>query len=195
MQPHTETEKEFLMTEEYIVRNCAPTLAGIKTASMFSCPCCEPEKLRNFLKDMNRRLNPKGIRLLPLKVSEKRALIYVYRPERLSADICNTCAYKLLNDAGYDTRCCQRCLVNLINKLRYQTEFPHEIGLFLGYPPEDVQGFILNKAQDYKLSGLWKVYGDVEDAKKRFELFKKCDRIYFNQWSQGKDIEQLTVAA
>ena len=29
-------------------------------------------------------------------------------------------------------------------------EFPHDIGLFLGYPPEDVLGFITNKA--YTLS-------------------------------------------
>ena len=100
-----------------------------------------------------------------------------------------------LRDAGYDTRCCQRCIVGLINKLRQQDEFPHEIGLFLGYPPEDVQGFIDNKAQHYKLSGLWKVYGDVEKARKRFELYKKCDRIYYQQWSQGKEIEQLTVVS
>ena len=183
------------MTEEHIVRNCAPTLAGIKTASMFSCPCNEPEQLKVFLKEMNQRLNPKGIRLLPLRVSEKRALVYVYRPDRLSADICENCACNLLRDAGYDTRCCQRCIVGLINKLRQQDEFPHEIGLFLGYPPEDVQGFIDNKAQHYKLSGLWKVYGDVEKARKRFELYKKCDRIYYQQWSQGKEIEQLTVAS
>lgn len=183
------------MNEEYIVRNCAPTLAGIKTASMFSCPCDSADKLKAFLREMNSRLNPKGIRLLPLRVSEKRALIYVYRPDRLSADLCDSCAGKLLSEAGYNTGCCERCLVHLINKLRSQPDFPHEIGLFLGYPPEDVLGFIKNKAQDYKLSGLWKVYGDVEKAKKRFDLFKKCDRVYYHQWSQGRNIERLAVAA
>ena len=27
------------MSEDYLIRNCAPTLAGIKTANLFSCPC------------------------------------------------------------------------------------------------------------------------------------------------------------
>ena len=163
------------MNEEYIVRNCAPTLAGLKTASMFSCPCTSTDELRQFLRQMNRRLNPKGIHLLPLKVGPRRALIYLYRPDRLHFDICDKCAEKLLNEAGYDTRCCQRCIVQLINRIRQLDDFPHEVGLFLGYPPEDVHGFIENKAQGFKHSGLWKVYGDVEKAIKRFELFKKCD--------------------
>lgn len=182
------------MNEEYIVRNCAPTLAGIKTASMFSCPCDCRQTLQSFLRQMNKRLNPKGIRLLPLRVSEKRALIYLYRPDRLKLDLCDECADKLLQAAGYDTGCCQKCIVQLINKLRHSDDFPHEIGLFLGYPPEDVHGFIENRAQDYKLSGLWKVYGDEEKAKKRFELFKKCDRVYYHRWSRGTELEQLTVA-
>ena len=34
------------MSEELVVRQCAPTLAGIKTGSLFSCPCDSPEELR-----------------------------------------------------------------------------------------------------------------------------------------------------
>ena len=53
----------------------------------------------------------------------------------------------------------------LIRRLQDEAEFPHEIGLFLSYPPEDVQGFIDHHARDFKLSGLWKVYGDEAYAR------------------------------
>ena len=33
-------------------------------------------------------------------------------------------------------------------------EFPHEVGLFLGYPPEDVKGFIDHRANNFKCAGL-----------------------------------------
>ena len=33
-------------------------------------------------------------------------------------------------------------------------EFPHEVGLFLSYPPEDVKGFIDHRANDFKCAGL-----------------------------------------
>lgn len=33
------------MSDDYLIRNCAPTLAGIKTASLFACPCSCPRQL------------------------------------------------------------------------------------------------------------------------------------------------------
>ena len=43
-----------------------------------------------------------------------------------------------------------RCIVKLIGRLQENEGFPHEIGLFLGYPPEDVLGFIENKGEFFK---------------------------------------------
>ena len=57
--------------------------------------------------------------------------------------------------------------------MKTSESFPHEIGLFLGYPAEDVQGFIRNCAAKPKLVGAWKVYGDAEVAKKKFASYKK----------------------
>ena len=74
-------------------------------------------------------------------------------------------------------------------------EFPHEIGLFLSYPPEDVQGFIENHAQNFKLSGLWKVYGDEAYARAAFAKYKKCTDIYCRSWRSGASLEALTVAS
>ncbi len=71
------------MFEEMMVRNCAPTLAGI--------------------------------RVIPMSFSDAATLIYVYRPEKL-------------------------------NSYLSQDVFPNEIGLFLGYPAEDVKGFMEEEA-------------------------------------------------
>lgn len=51
-------------------------------------------------------------------------------------------------------------------------EFPHEVGLFLSYPPEDVKGFIAHRANDFKCAGLWKVYGNEEKARSLFAKYK-----------------------
>ena len=50
-------------------------------------------------------------------------------------------------------------------------EFPHEIGLFLGYPVEDVKGFIKNRGKNCLYSGYWKVYGKMAEKAKLFERF------------------------
>lgn len=182
------------MSEDYLIRNCAPTLAGIKTASLFTCPYETQAALLSDLRRMNKWLTPKGLRILPLRFSEKNALIYLYRPKQLTADLSHTAAAQLLEQKGYSTESCEKCLARLVKKLRHQADFPHEIGLFLGYPPEDVWGFMENKACGCKCVGFWKVYGDVEAAQRKFRQYKKCTRVYYDQWENGTDIKRLTVA-
>lgn len=182
------------MSDDYIIRHCAPTLAGIKTGSIFACPYESKEAVLHALRQMNSRLGPKGLRALPLRFSDKKALIYLYRPKHLSADLADSTAAQLLERYGYNTGSCEKCIVRLVHKLRTQEDFPHEIGLFLGYPPEDVCGFIDNKACGCKCVGCWKVYGDEDAAKKKFAQYKKCARVYWEQWAKGKNIERLTVA-
>ena len=182
------------MSEEYIIRNCAPTLAGLKTGSMFTCPVTSDTELRNALRSLNRRLSKKGLRLIPLRISDKSALIYVFRPGRLSEDLKNTTTESLLTCRGYSTDNCAGCIQQLIRRIREERDFPHEVGLFLGYPPEDVHGFIENKSCNHKCVGCWKVYGDEDAAKRRFALYKKCNRIYWDQWTKGIDLEKLTDA-
>lgn len=181
------------MSEDLLVRNCAPTLAGIKTGNMFTCPFQSKTALLDSIRGMNRKLSPKGLRLLPLRFSDDKALLYLYRPAMLRQDIAATDAAALLECRGYCTESCEKCVGHLAKKLRSQEDFPHEVGLFLGYPPEDVHGFIENKACDCKCVGCWKVYGDEAAAKKKFAQYKKCTRVYQDCWQRKGDLERLAV--
>jgi hypothetical protein len=69
--------------------------------------------------------------------------------------------------------------------------FPHEIGLFLGYPLEDVIGFSENKGHNFKLCGYWKVYSNEEDAKKLFLKYIKCKKSFCKRINSGMSITQI----
>lgn len=182
------------MSEEAIIKYCSPTLAGLKTGSLFTASYRDDAELRAFLRRWNTALRSKGVRLLALRANEGKALIYLYRPSSLCRDLQNSEACRLLTERGYCTDSCDKCVVTLMRRLGASGEFPHEIGLFLGYPCEDVKGFIENRAGASKLSGCWKVYSNVGEARKTFDRYKKCTRIYHRQWADGKPISQLTVA-
>ena len=182
------------MSEEMIVRHCSPTLAGIKTGNLFSCFYSSKTQLTREIRILNQKLGPKGLRVLPLRMKEGRALIYLYRPKALAADLADRQAREILEEKEYVPAQADRCIVRLIQRLETQEEFPHEIGLFLSYPPEDVLGFIQNKAENHKCSGCWKVYGDEERAKALFQKYKDCTRAYCLRWQQGQPIEGLAVA-
>lgn len=181
------------MSAELVVRHCSPTLAGLKTGNLFSCPCKSREEIQTDVRRLNRLLSPKGIRIVPLRYAKGKALIYIYRPSKLKKDLANDYACSLLADLGYRQETTELCVNHLISRLQNSEEFPHEIGLFLGYPPEDVRGFIENKAENCKCVGCWKVYGDEQKAHKLFNQYKKCTTVYSRQLSQGRPIERLTV--
>lgn len=181
------------MSEEMIVRYCSPTLAGLKTGNLFSCSYRDRKEIFGFLREWNTKLRNKGIRLIPLRLKDKKALIYVYRPSQLCRDFHDSSVCNLLSQRGYCTESCEKCVIELMRRIRQKEDFPHEIGLFLGYPYEDVKGFIDNKATCAKCVGCWKVYGDTDKAQKQFELFKKCTRIYQKQYANGRLLTQLTV--
>lgn len=89
------------MSDELIVRHCAPTLAGLKAGSLFSCPCPDVRTLTGELRRLNRTLAPKGLRVLPLRAEKGRALIYLYRPLALERELRGREARALLEERGY----------------------------------------------------------------------------------------------
>ena len=181
------------MSDELLVVHGAPTLAGIKTANLFSIPYEEDHILRDSLCKLNKEFVSSGLRIIPMKKMDKRILVYIYRPKQLREDIMNEKALSILESLGYQYDTVEQYLQALIHRLNQVSSFPHEIGLFLGYPPEDVEAFMGNTQACCKCIGCWKVYGDVECAQKKFEQYKACTKIYYNRWKLGSTIKELIV--
>ena len=120
-------------------------------------------------------------------------MIYIYRPGRLQSDLNADEAKDILLRFGYEESNLDGCISRLADRIYECDEFPHEVGLFLGYPPEDVQGFIEFGGRKSKASGYWKVYGDVDRAQKQFERFSKCTGVYLECLGRGLPITKLAV--
>lgn len=183
------------MSEQQVINNCSPTMAGLKTGNLFCCDAKSREELNRSVRDFNSRLVKKGIKFLPLRYRNGRALIYVYRPKNLTNDLNDSGASKILKSKNYPVESCEKCIVELIKRLRTQQDFPHEIGLFLGYPPADVYGFMRCGSEKSKCVGTWRVYGDEAGARRRFESFKKCTDVYKRAYERHKSFDKLVVSA
>lgn len=182
--------------QKSLIEHAAPTLAGLKTASMFNCSYSSEDTIREELQRLNEDFNEKGLYFEILRVRAKTVLIYVYRENKLNHDLNQEQTRLLLKRLGYDNPTdIQASLKELKMRLVHSNEFPHEIGLFLGYPFEDVLGFITHCGLNCKCCGYWKVYGDEGKAKRLFSQFTQCREIYKKLFLMGKTINQLIVAA
>lgn len=181
------------MSEELIIENCSPTLAGIKTGSMFSVRVTEDTDINKDVRELNIMLREKGLRVIPLRKTSKYALIYLYRPDHLKKDLNDPQASNILKKKGYEPQNPECCIAQLVGHLKNDVVFPHEIGLFLGYPPSDVECFMRHPYNGVKCCGYWKVYSEPEKAEKMFVRFKKCTESYLEMNKKGKSLAQLAV--
>ena len=184
------------MIDKALVLHCSPTLAGLKSANIFNYFFTTKDELYSELEAFRDTLQPKGVSLRILRICGSRALIYVYRRDKVQDELRKPNVFNFLSKYGYETDCIDDCIEKLASRITSQLEFPHEIGLFLSYPLEDVIGFIENKGQNSRCTGCWKVYCNECEARKLFAKFDKCKAVYCDLWSRGlRVIEQLTVAA
>ncbi len=180
--------------DDYLIEFCAPTLASIKVGSLFNYAFNTEAELYEHVERLNDELKEKGLTIILLRVRNGRALTYVYRKSQLKTLLERPEIQEFLMEYGYMDLSEDAAVARLGQRVRFSEEFPHEIGVFLGYPLVDVQGFICYHGRNCTVQGLWKAYGDENAAQKRFSQLKKCQRIYRRLWSQGRSLEQLTVA-
>lgn len=182
--------------EEILVHHTSPTLKGYKAGSLFSYrPSCETMFQKTF-KTLQQALSRKNIRICVIEKSNGSKQILVYRPQMIEDMLsqpdfqCFLCQLGYPVDKGHEAN-----VAHLLLRIKESQDFPHEIGLFLGYPLEDVLGFIVNEGKNYTLCGLWKVYTQPEEAKERFDLFQRCREHCLECFRQGQSVLQLIHAA
>ena len=179
--------------ERCIIEHCSPTLAGIKTAGLFSCGLLSERDMLEQVQKINKKLRHKDIVVSVMTKGDGRALIYVYRKSKLKAELERKEITEFLDSYGYTGLTPEKSVARLKQRLSESCDFPHEIGVFLGYPLEDVKGFIINEGKNCKCMGCWKVYSDECEAVKLFEKYKKCTDIYKRLHTLGRPVEHLTV--
>jgi hypothetical protein len=130
-----------------------------------------------------------------LYMSDRKAVFLIYDREKLLVYLRRKENQRLLRILGYH----EYDLISLLMELsrRYQCYmqnirgFPHELGILLGYPIEDVMGFIVNQGQNSLYVGYWKLYGNLEEKLHLFEQFQRAKELMIRLVAQGISIKQL----
>ena len=183
--------------EAVLVRHCAPTLAGLKPGSIFCVKPPAPEVVRHQVKMWNEQLAPFGlsIQILLERPGSGSMIVYVYRRNLLEKALSDCDCQHFLEKTGYEKVDVDGMLTQLAYRLQTQSEFPHEIGVFLGYPLRDVIGFIENHGQNFTCCGFWKSYSDPAEIQSCFDCYRRCINTYVKLFEQGIPLEKLAVPA
>lgn len=177
--------------EKMIAYHCAPALAGIKPSNIVSVYKNKTDNITGKLEKLNKELNEKDIFLEVLCECEKKVLVMVYRKKTLGKALSDEKVKSFLISMGYPKEGNVEDYLEILKEHLKKEEFAHEIGAFLGYPVHDIFGFMYHKDEGCLLCGEWKVYDDVEKAKKLFHRFTACREAVCKKIDGGKTLAQM----
>ena len=169
---------------------CAPLLTGIKVSNLLQIRSEQMEEVFRMFEGTQ-------ISCHVLSQKECKTAILLYRRNRLIRYLSQEDVRKLMEEFGYSETVLEQILEKLSVHYRAyvdgNADFPHEIGLLLGYPPEEVIGFIENEGKNCLYSGYWKVYGDPEKAKKTFDGYDRAKEAVIRMAGSGFGVKDIVA--
>jgi hypothetical protein len=153
--------------EAFIRWAAGPAIVGIKSASLIRIP--RPSLDRAWRIQGAGICASMGIQALSLRESPLGILALLFRRRRLTRKVMTGASAGYLRSLDYPvTSGLDSCLSHLKSRFEQRGCFPHEVGVFLGYPLEDVIAFSAGKSSPYACHGYWKVYHRPERAARTF---------------------------
>lgn len=176
--------------------HCAPAMVGLKPANLISLSRAQYPDLEALIQEYDCRFRGKGVRFRQLCECSRGVLLLVYHSRKLEEQLGLPEVAELLQKDGYPVdKGLERMLLFLGKRLIAADNFPHEIGLFLGYPVEDVLGFQRYGGRNCKFCGHWKVYSDVERARALFRQYDRCREVLCSRLAEGMTLGEILQAA
>ena len=161
--------------ETHLVVQCAPMISGMKVSNLLN---------------VEKKLAPQMT-----QESEDKATFLVYREDGLKAYLMQDRVCQSMKNFGYESLDLSDVLSRFQKRyadcMEQIAEFPHEMGLLLGYPVEDVEGFIENKGHNYLYAGYWKVYGHVEEKKALFNRYEEARKVLIQLLASGRSVSEM----
>lgn len=174
-----------------VVTQCAPVLKGVKISNLITMKPGGWRKIRAYLKKSR-------IICIPLYADAEKEVLFLYRYEQLERHLKNREVREFLRGCGYESFEVASVLVRLRRRYRLYAgiskEFPHELGVLLGYPVGDVQGFIDNRGENSLTSRYWKVYQNPKEAERIFDLYDRVKEQALKEIMCGQSLSHVAVS-
>ena len=176
-----------------ILEMIGAVILGSKPAEIINVPGCNEEKemklsqIESFFNHCSRVT----YRIITTYDGGKRVLFI--NEKSMEKVLLNKRCVNFLKFVGYSSEYkLNEYIDELVFRLQSE-EFPHEIGIFLGYPLKDVLGFMGYGNNELVEIRNWRIYGDKEVSYKVYNSFMR-DKAIMKEMLQTMNIIELRRA-
>lgn len=146
---------------KWLIELLGPVILGAKAGEIISFPTFAPdyEQKMYYVKELFK--DKKSIKYREIDMCGQCRKIFFYNPQKMDRVLSDSRIRKFLDILDYPRHEDSEAIFDyFIEKMHTSSEFPHEIGIFLGYPLKDVMGFMGYGSLKLTKTHAWKVYGD-----------------------------------
>ncbi|MGY5215942.1 DUF3793 family protein [Clostridium butyricum] len=175
--------KEYI--ENFLVYKTSWVIAGVKPAVTIGFKK-KDEKIyenwnlygKDFLADIN-------LKYIELRENDDSIILMIYDEEVLTRELNKEEQIDFLINLGYPEQIEINQYVKTLKDRYEKYHCPHELGLFLGIPFEDVKDFMECTTKKCLLCGYWKVYNNSDEAKMIFNQYDEVKHYTIKNMLEG----------
>ena len=174
-----------------IVTQCAPVLKGVKISNLISVKPGQNRQVKSYLKGTR-------VTCTLLYTDKRKEILFLYRCDMLENYLRKAEVKHFLQSYGYLDTGIAGIFIRLRSRYRNYAagnqEFPHELGVLLEYPVQDVEDFIRFKGKHCLMERYWKVYHDPEGAKRTFRIYDEARETAMEEILAGYPLLRVAVS-
>lgn len=183
-------DKEYM--EAFLSYNTSLICAGVKPAITLTLMIINGRNLYDlWIKYGKVYIDELNLSYKVLRQNKNSLTLIIYDYKVLNDCLNKECNIEFLKTLGYRENEDLSSKLTRLSKRYSMCKCPHELGIFLGYPVEDVQSFMNSKNKQCKICGYWKVYNSEKKAEKIFALFDKVRNCAAENIIKGSSRVQL----
>lgn len=162
----------------YLALEAAEVIAGAKPANLISINnrrrTCGRNPYELWRKWGTTVLVGTGLSVYELSDRGDAVLLLLYSPLAINELLRRPSVAAVLNKAGYKDVSSSELVLDELATRVCRGSFPHEIGVFLGYPLKDVAAFMGLVRIPFSCQGPWKIFGNPRESLQLAETFRCC---------------------
>ncbi len=184
--------KEYI--ENFLIYNSSLVIAGIKPAATITIKKNKNRLYNSWLKFGSDFIEAINLDFIELRESDDSIIIMIYDKIILKNELNKKSYIEFLENIGYSFNSDVNYYINKLKSRYEKYHCPHELGLFLGIPFEDVKDFMECTTKKCLLCGYWKVYNDSDKARKIFNSYDKVKEYTRNNILNGNSSRELALS-
>lgn len=177
--------------KKFLVYNSSLVIAGVKPSVTVTIKKTPENTHGNWIKYGRDFLSDINLKSICLREEKNASIILVYNENILKEHILKKENIEFLNKLGYKNEDSINEYVKQLKERYQEFNCPHELGIFLGIPIDDVKDFMECSSKRCLGCGYWKVYSNYEEAKRVFKNYDEIREKTMKNIMNGTPIDKI----